>query len=164
MAAPPTLVKISQLAHKSGVPTATIKHYVRQGLLPSPSRRAGSNVAYYDAALADRIKAIKELQRRHALSLTTIKRMLDDGAPDPVDAAAATIRKILSRERRRGDVRTRAQLLTAGMPPEVLEKVKERIPLGRLGRPEEIAEAVLFLVRSEYVTGHHLDVNGGLYM
>ncbi len=54
--------------------------------------------------------------------------------------------------------------MTAGMPPEILEKVKARIPLGRLARPEEIAEAVLFLVRSDYITGHQLDVNGGLYM
>ncbi len=57
-----------------------------------------------------------------------------------------------------------ATSMTATIPPDVMEQIKAKIPLGRLGRPEEVADAVLFLVRSEYITGHHLDVNGGLHM
>lgn len=40
------------------------------------------------------------------------------------------------------------------------------IPLGRIGEPEDIAEAILFLAsdRSRYITGATLDVNGGWYM
>ena len=44
--------------------------------------------------------------------------------------------------------------------PEALSK---RIPLGRLGRTEEVAQAVVFLVGNEYVTGQTIHVNGGLY-
>ncbi|MGH8275735.1 MAG: SDR family oxidoreductase, partial [Steroidobacteraceae bacterium] len=42
----------------------------------------------------------------------------------------------------------------------------ERVPLARLGTPEEIAAAVLFLVspRAGYITGETLHVNGGMYM
>jgi 3-oxoacyl-[acyl-carrier protein] reductase len=40
----------------------------------------------------------------------------------------------------------------------------EHIPLGRLGRPEEIAQAVWYLVQADYVTGHVLVVDGGLAM
>lgn len=46
------------------------------------------------------------------------------------------------------------------------ESYRESIPLGRIGEPDEIADAVLFLCAdlSRYVTGTTLDVNGGLYM
>jgi NAD(P)-dependent dehydrogenase (short-subunit alcohol dehydrogenase family) len=38
---------------------------------------------------------------------------------------------------------------------------KDSIPLGRLGRPEEIAESVLYLARAQYVTGQIIGVDGG---
>lgn len=41
------------------------------------------------------------------------------------------------------------------------EELKEEVPLGRLGTPEEIAQAVLFLAESPYITGQILGVNGG---
>jgi 3-oxoacyl-[acyl-carrier protein] reductase len=42
----------------------------------------------------------------------------------------------------------------------------ERIPLGRLGSPEDVAHAVAFLASPEaaYITGATLHVNGGMYM
>lgn len=40
----------------------------------------------------------------------------------------------------------------------------EEIPLGRLGTPQEVAEAVLFLAENRYVTGQVLAINGGLYI
>ena len=44
---------------------------------------------------------------------------------------------------------------------ETLDELKEEIPLGRLGRPEEIARAVLYLAEADYVTGQVLHVDGG---
>jgi len=115
----PTLVKISQLAKKSGVPAATIKHYVREGLLPKPPARSGRTLALYDLSLVSRIQTIKDLQRRHALSLRAIRRILDDDAHE--GEAEATIRKTLATRKNKGEMRTRAELVAAGMPPEALD-------------------------------------------
>jgi 3-oxoacyl-[acyl-carrier protein] reductase len=40
----------------------------------------------------------------------------------------------------------------------------DRIPIGRLGRPEEVAEAVVLLARNGYITGQTINVNGGAYL
>lgn len=56
--------------------------------------------------------------------------------------------------------------MTDALPEEQREKLSERIPAGRLGKPEDVAAAVLYLASDEasYVTGHTLHVNGGMAM
>ena len=51
-------------------------------------------------------------------------------------------------------------------PPEFLEGFKKQVPLGRLGNPEDIANAIVFLATDEasYITGATLCVSGGWYM
>lgn len=50
--------------------------------------------------------------------------------------------------------------------PETLGLLKEKIPLGRLGKPEDVANAVAFFASDEasFITGAVLDVNGGMFM
>jgi DNA-binding transcriptional MerR regulator len=90
----PALIKISDLARLSGVPTPTIKHYMREGLLPGPERRTSRNMAYYDARLADRVKVIKELQQERFLPLKIIGDLLEP-------APSAAIRSDLDEVQRR---------------------------------------------------------------
>ncbi len=56
--------------------------------------------------------------------------------------------------------------ILGAMPPEVKARFVEQIPLGRLGRVEDVVHAVLFLCAPEsaYVTGQVIHVNGGFYM
>ena len=52
--------------------------------------------------------------------------------------------------------------ILASMRPEVLDKLTAPVPLKRLGQPEEIAHAVLFIFENDFFTGRCLDVDGGL--
>jgi len=56
--------------------------------------------------------------------------------------------------------------MVRAVPKEVLEKIIARIPVGRLGKAEDIARAVLFLVADEagFITGSTVSVNGGQHM
>ena len=56
--------------------------------------------------------------------------------------------------------------MVAGMPEKALDRVRAQIPMGRLGRPEEVARVVAFLAAddSAYITGQVWAVNGGLDM
>lgn len=56
--------------------------------------------------------------------------------------------------------------MTEVLPEDMKEQMKKAIPLGRAGKPEEIAHAVRWLASDEaaYITGHVLNVNGGMLM
>ena len=56
--------------------------------------------------------------------------------------------------------------MTADWPRDARESVIARTPLGRIGLPAEVADAVVWLAsdRAAFVHGAHLDVNGGLHM
>jgi 3-oxoacyl-[acyl-carrier protein] reductase len=56
--------------------------------------------------------------------------------------------------------------MTANLTQELKDKMLANIPLKRIGRPQDVANAVKFLASDDasYITGHVLDVNGGIYM
>ncbi len=71
-------MRIGQLAKKAGVSAPTIKHYVKEGLLPRPIKTY-RNMAYYDASCVERIGLIKRIQKERFLPLDVIKRLIDSG-------------------------------------------------------------------------------------
>ena len=73
-------VKMSELSARSGVSGSTIKHYIREGLLPDSAVRTSKNMAWYDEGLIERIVAIKQLQKTHYLPLKVIKEILSEPA------------------------------------------------------------------------------------
>ncbi len=56
--------------------------------------------------------------------------------------------------------------MTASVPDKVMEQIIAGIPVGRMGEPEEIARAVMFLIADEggFITGETLSINGGQFM
>jgi 3-oxoacyl-(acyl-carrier-protein) reductase len=56
--------------------------------------------------------------------------------------------------------------MVAAIPTDILNTIVERVPMRRLGTPEEVAHAVLFLLddRSSYITGAVIAINGGIEM
>ncbi len=87
-------MRISDLADLAGVPAATIKHYMREGLLPRPQALTSRNMAYYDPRLAARVRTIKDLQTRRFLPLKLIAELLE---PPPSAALRADAEETLRR-------------------------------------------------------------------
>ncbi len=69
-------LKMSELADASGVSAGTIKHYLREGLLPEPVRTS-RNMAYYPPEFVDRIRTIKQLQEERFMPLRLIREVLE---------------------------------------------------------------------------------------
>ena len=71
------LLKMSELSERSGVSAGTIKHYLREGLLPEPVRTS-RNMAYYPPEFVDRLVLIKRLQEERFMPLKAIRRVLEE--------------------------------------------------------------------------------------
>ena len=115
------MIKMAVFAERSGVPVPTIKHYLREGLLPDPVRTS-RNMAYYDPALIPRVRAIKRLQRTLFLPLRVIRQVLDrlgDGEVPADVAVEATVARVLGDLAPRESL-SRRQLLSGGVTEEEL--------------------------------------------
>ena len=88
------LLKMSELAERSGVSAGTIKHYLREGLLPEPVRTS-RNMAYYPPDFVARIRLIKRLQEDRFMPLRVIRGIEED--PDRAAALLELEDRILDR-------------------------------------------------------------------
>jgi DNA-binding transcriptional MerR regulator len=123
------LLRMGALAEASGVSAATIKHYLREGLLPPPVKTS-RNMAWYTPDYIERIKLIKRLQEERYLPLKVIKRILKN-EPDQVEARLQLEDTLLARSQEMVSGRgiTRKQAVTKlGLPEDVLDGF-ERIGL-----------------------------------
>ena len=81
------MLKMAELAEASGVSAGTIKHYLREGLLPEPVKTS-RNMAWYPPDFVERIQLIKDLQERRFMPLKAIKGILDlEGEATRISAA-----------------------------------------------------------------------------
>jgi DNA-binding transcriptional MerR regulator len=122
------MLKMSELAERSGVSAATIKHYLREGLLGGDDEvvRTSRNMAYYPPEFVERVRLIKRLQEERFMPLRVIRELLDR---DP-DRAARLIEledRILERAieaRESGRVSRKDVRDTYNMPDNVLDRLE----------------------------------------
>jgi DNA-binding transcriptional MerR regulator len=105
------LLKMSELAQRSGVSAGTIKHYLREGLLGQGDDvvRTSRNMAYYPPDYVDKIRTIKRLQEQRFMPLRAIKDALERAA-----ASRDAERVSMAEAKRRYDV-----------PQNVLDRLKD---------------------------------------
>jgi DNA-binding transcriptional MerR regulator len=116
---------MGELAEASGVPAPTIKHYLREGLLPEPVKTS-RNMAYYPPEFVDRIKLIKQLQEERFMPLKAIKSVLDDD-PERARALVELEDRILDRALAGERTRTSAAQVRDrySVPKEVLDRLEK---------------------------------------
>src|SRR5207248_679559 len=120
------LLKMKELAEASGVSAGTIKHYLREGLLPEPVKTS-RNMAYYGPEFVDRIKLIKRLQEERFMPLRVIRQVIDKD-PERVRALIELEDRILDRAiaAREGARISRAEVRrTYEIPANVLERLEQ---------------------------------------
>jgi DNA-binding transcriptional MerR regulator len=119
------LMRMGELAEASGVPAPTIKHYLREGLLPEPVKTS-RNMAYYPPEFVERIRLIKRLQEERFLPLKAIKSVLDED-PDRANAILELEDRVLDRALAGERARTSAAEVRKryGVPREVLDRLEE---------------------------------------
>jgi acetoacetyl-CoA reductase/3-oxoacyl-[acyl-carrier protein] reductase len=104
--------------------------------------------ANYAASKSGLFGLTKTLAREAAFQLQRAEKLSDDSIGITVNAVAP------------GFIATE---MLEHIPEKVLDRIKSQIPVGRLGRPDEVARAVHFLAsdQSSFITGEVLNVNGG---
>jgi DNA-binding transcriptional MerR regulator len=124
------LLKMSELAERSGVSPGTIRYYLREGLLGAGADvvRTSRNMAYYPPDYVERIALIKRLQGERFMPLRVIRVALEED-PDRVRALVELEDRILERALANAEDRSRLSRKAVqeryGVPRNVLERLAE---------------------------------------
>ena len=123
------MLKMSELAERSGVSAGTIKHYLREGLLGDGDeiKRTSRNMAYYPEDFVERIRLIKRLQEDRFMPLRLIREVMAE-EPERAARMVEIEDRILERaiEARESGRTSRARVReTYDVPANVLERLEE---------------------------------------
>jgi DNA-binding transcriptional MerR regulator len=122
------LLKMSELAERSGVSAGTIRYYLREGLLGEGEDivRTSRNMAYYPLSYVQRIELIRRLQEERFMPLRVIKGALEQD-PQRVHALIELEDRILERALTSADERTRVSARAVRERYEIPRNVLERL-------------------------------------
>ena len=135
------LLKMSELVEASGVPAATIKHYLREGLLPEPIKTS-RNMAWYRPETVERIALIRRLQDERFMPLKAIRAVLEEDSEQAMallEVEDSILERALSGERTRTGATEVSRAY--GIPAEALDRLAEigiLTPNSRGYSPEDV--------------------------
>ena len=123
------MLKMSELAERSGVSTATIKHYLREGLLGSEEEvlRTSRNMAYYPVEFVERVRLIKRLQEERFMPLRVIRELIGSD-PERAQRLIELEDRILERAIEAGETGRVSRSTVRGtydVPRNVLDRLEE---------------------------------------
>jgi len=158
------LLKMSELADRSGVSAGTIKHYLREGLLGPKDDvlRTSRNMAYYPEEFVERIRLIKRLQEERFMPLRLIREVMSE---DPERAARIVELedRILERAIEAGETgrvsRTRVRE-TYDLPRNVLERLEELQVLTPSSRGYDADDVAIIEAISRFRAGGYEEAIG----
>ena len=149
------LLRMSELAARSGVSAGTIKHYLREGLLGGKVVRTSRNMAYYPPEFVDRIQLIKRLQEERFMPLRVIRELLSDD-PERATRLIELEDRILERAiefGERGRTSRTAVRRTYDVPQNVLDRLEELAVLTPSARGYEADDVAIIEAISRFRAG-----------
>jgi DNA-binding transcriptional MerR regulator len=158
------MLKMSELAERSGVSAATIKHYLREGLLGDDDEvvRTSRNMAYYPIDFVERVRLIKRLQEERFMPLRVIRELI---GTDP-DRAARLIEledRILEQAiavRETGRVSRAKVQETYDVPQNVLQRLEELEVLTPSARGYDADDVAIIEAISRFRAGGYEEAIG----
>jgi DNA-binding transcriptional MerR regulator len=158
------MLKMSELAQRSGVSSGTIKHYLREGLLGTEDDvlRTSRNMAYYPAAFVERVRLIKRLQEERFMPLRVIRDVMAD---DPERAARLIELEDRIVERavelgERGRVSRSDLRATYDVPGNVLDRLEELEVLTPSARGYDADDVAIIEAISRFRAGGYEEAIG----
>jgi DNA-binding transcriptional MerR regulator len=158
------LLKMSELAERSGVSAGTIKHYLREGLLGAGGDviRTSRNMAYYPPDYVGRIRLIKRLQEERFMPLRVIRQVMSDD-PDRATRMIELEDRILERAIEAGESgRTSRESVaqTYDVPANVIARLEELGVLTPDARGYDTDDAAIIEAISRFRAGGYEEAIG----
>ena len=151
------LLKMRELAERSGVSAATIKYYLREGVLGPEDGvvRTSRNMAWYPPEFVDRIQLVKRLQEERYWPLRLIRELMAS-SPEEVGRVIEVEDRILARAveaREQGRMSRKAARETYDLPQEVLDRLEEIAVLSPNGRGYDRDDVAIIVAISRFRAG-----------
>ncbi|MCP4117898.1 MAG: MerR family transcriptional regulator [Desulfobacteraceae bacterium] len=118
------LLKMKELMEQSGVPKATVLHYINEGLLPQPEEKS-RNMAWYHPDCVEKILFIKSVQARYRLPLSSIKGLMREREKGRFTEILVELHDSLFGRSDSRDLSLEEFCKASGLDPEAVEKWME---------------------------------------